>query len=145
MKQLLYLIPSYIKDSMALLQQLDSLELPPGAKLFTADTSSMYTNIDTTTGIDALSKLLWTHKESTDPSFPTEFFLTTMEIIMNNNIFMFGDTYWIQLKGTAMGTPAAPLYSILTFGHHENENILNEFQHNILFYKRYIDNIFGIW
>jgi hypothetical protein len=58
MKQLLYLIPSYIKDSMALLQQLDSLELPPGAKLFTADTSSMYTNIDTTTGIDALSKLL---------------------------------------------------------------------------------------
>jgi hypothetical protein len=64
---------------------------------------------------------------------------------MNNNIFMFGDTYWIQLKGTAMGTPAAPLYSILTFGHHENENILNEFQHNILFYKRYIDDIFGIW
>jgi len=145
MKQLLYLIPSCIKDSMALLQQLDILELPPGAKLFTTDASSMYTNIDSTTGLGALSKLLRTHKESTDPSFPTEFVLTTMEIIMNNNIFMFGDTYWIQLKGTAMGTPAATLYSILTFGHHENENILNEFQHNILFYKRYIDDIFGIW
>jgi hypothetical protein len=62
------------------------------------DALSMYTNIDTTTGIDALSKLLPTHKESTDPSFPTEIFLTAIEIIMNNNIFMFGDTYWIQLK-----------------------------------------------
>jgi hypothetical protein len=135
MKQLLYLIPSYIKNSTELLQQLDNLEIPPGAKLFTADASSMYTNKDTTTGIDAISRLLQKHKDSNDSSFPTEFFLRTMEIIMNNNIFLFGDTYWIQLKGTAMGTPAAPLYSILTFGYHENENILNKFQHNIIFYK----------
>ena len=145
MKQLLYLVPSYIKNSTELLQQLDNVEIPPGAKLFTADASSMYTNIDTTTGIDAISRLLQKHKALNDPSFPTEFFLRTMEIIMNNNIFMFGDTYWIQLKGTAMGTPAAPLYSILTFGYHENENVLNKFQHNIIFYKRYIDDIFGIW
>jgi hypothetical protein len=53
--------------------------------------------------------------------------------------------YWLQLKGTARGTPAAPLYSILTFGHHENTNILNYFRSNLLFYKRYIDDIFWIW
>jgi hypothetical protein len=43
---------------------------------------------------------------------------------MNNNIFSFGDTYWLQINGTPMGTPAAPLYSIITFGHHENTSIL---------------------
>jgi hypothetical protein len=99
-----------MKDLTALLQQLCTLKLPPGAELFTADASSMYSNIEPTMGIDALSKLLAQHKASINPSFPTEFFLTTMEIIMNNNIFMFGDTYWNQLKGTAMGSPAAPLY-----------------------------------
>lgn len=145
MKQILHLIPSYIKDSTALLQQINILHLPTGSKLFTADATSMYTNIKTDIGIRALNALLTQHKESSDPHFPKDFFLTTMEIIMNNNIFMFGDTYWLQLKGTAMGTPAAPLYSILTFGHHENTNILNHFRSNLLFYKRYIDDIFGIW
>jgi hypothetical protein len=64
---------------------------------------------------------------------------------MNNNIFSFGDTYWQQLQGSAMGTPAAPLYSITTYGYFENMRILNTFHRNLLYYKRYIDDIFGFW
>jgi hypothetical protein len=64
---------------------------------------------------------------------------------MENNIFKFGDTYWLQTQGTAMGTPAAPLYSILTNGYYENTTILNNFKTNLLYYKRFIDDIFGIW
>jgi hypothetical protein len=52
---------------------------------------------------------------------------------------------WLQTQGTAMGTPAAPLYSILTFGYHKNTSILNTFKPNLLYYKHYIDDIFGIW
>jgi hypothetical protein len=44
-----------------------------------------------------------------------------------------------------MGTLAAPLYSIIFYGHHENTTILNNFKDNILFYKRYIDDILGTW
>jgi hypothetical protein len=44
-----------------------------------------------------------------------------------------------------MGTPTAPLYSIISFGHHENTTILQHFTNNIFFYKRYIDDILGIW
>jgi hypothetical protein len=44
-----------------------------------------------------------------------------------------------------MGTPAAPLYSILTFGLHENIHILNQFNNNLVFYKRYIDENFWDW
>jgi hypothetical protein len=43
---------------------------------------------------------------------------------MDNNIFTFGDTYWFQLQGTAMGIPEAPLYSIQSFGQYENNQIL---------------------
>jgi len=66
-------------------------------------------------------------------------------LVMDSNIFSFGDTFWRQLKGTAMGTPAAPLYSILSYGQHENTQILNRYQTNILYYKRYIDDIFCLW
>jgi hypothetical protein len=44
-----------------------------------------------------------------------------------------------------MGTPTAPLYSILTFGFHGNTTILNTFQANLLYYKCFIDDIFGVW
>jgi len=140
MKELLSFIPSYIKNSTELIKDLKQLHLPPGAKVFTADAISMYTNIDTETGIQALRDLLTTHALHISPTFLTDFFLLTLEIIMNHNIFSFGDSFWQQLQGTAMGTPAAPLYSILTYGQHENINIL----HNLLYYKRYVDDIFGI-
>jgi hypothetical protein len=55
MKELLHLIPFYIKISTELLKELKELILPPRAKLFTVDASSMYTNIDTTTCLQALN------------------------------------------------------------------------------------------
>jgi hypothetical protein len=64
---------------------------------------------------------------------------------MKNNIFNFADTYWLQLCGTAMGTPVACAYATLTFGHYKNTTLLPSFNVNLLFYRRYIDDIFGIW
>jgi len=64
---------------------------------------------------------------------------------MRNNIFSFQDNYWIQHSGTAMGRPVASSYATVTYGHHENTVILPEFSNNLLYLKRYIDDIFGIW
>jgi hypothetical protein len=145
MKDLLSFIPSYIKNSTELIKDLKKLQLPPGAKVLTSDATSMYTNLDSNTGIQALRDLPTTQALHISPTFPTDFFLLILEIVMNHNIFQFGDTFWGQLQGTAMGTPAAPLYSILTYGQHENTKILQKFKENLIYYKRYIDDIFGIW
>lgn len=64
---------------------------------------------------------------------------------MNNCIFMFGDTYWIQREGTAMGTPCACIYAILFFAYFERTILLRKYRLNLLFYKRQIDDILGIW
>jgi hypothetical protein len=44
-----------------------------------------------------------------------------------------------------MGTPVACAYATLTYGHFENTTILPKFSQNLLYYRRYIDDIFGIW
>jgi hypothetical protein len=44
-----------------------------------------------------------------------------------------------------MGTPAAPLYFIITYRVHKNKHILPTFNENLLYYKRYINDIIGIW
>jgi hypothetical protein len=64
---------------------------------------------------------------------------------MENNIFSFSNTYWQQLTGTAMGTPVACSYATIAYGQHKNTRVLTTFKPFLLYYRRYIDDIFGIW
>jgi hypothetical protein len=64
---------------------------------------------------------------------------------MQNNIFSFSNTYWLQLTETAMGTPVACTYATVTFGQYENSLLLQKYQHQLLYFKQYIDDIIGIW
>jgi len=64
---------------------------------------------------------------------------------MTNNIFSFADTFWLQLTCTAMGTLAACSYATIYYEQHENSQVLPKFRHHLLYYKRYIDDIFGTW
>jgi hypothetical protein len=145
MKTLLPLIQSYVQNSINVTNELRDIILPDNALIFTADAISMYTNIDTDIGIQSIRDFLTYNMNSIPTDFPHELFLQILEIVMKNNIFSFADTYWLQLTGTAMGTPAACAYATITFGHYENSVILKDFKNELLFYKRYIDDIIGVW
>ena len=103
----------------------------------------MYTNIKT-------NKALWeigqySHSRSKKfKSIPTEALTASLSIVMKNNVFHFRDTFWLQLQGTATGTPLAPTYTNLVFTIHDN-TIVPHFKNNLIMYERYTDNIFGIW
>jgi hypothetical protein len=103
----------------------------------------MYTNIDTTTGLNTIKEFLTLNKLPFN--FPTQLFLQVLEAVMQNNIFSFGTTFWLQLSGTAMGTHAACTYAILTYGHYENSTLLPAFDNNFIYYRHYIDDVLGIW
>jgi len=146
MKQIIPYVPTYLPNSDTLLADLKNItDLLPHAKIFTADAVSMYTNIDTDTGINAFSKWLHIYSHKLLPVFPCQLFLQILNFVMWNNIFQFNNTYWLQTKGTTMGTPAACMYATILFGLHEHLNILPKFAANIRYYKRYIVDIFTIW
>jgi hypothetical protein len=136
-------LPSYLKSSVELKQKLSSLTFEPNAHFFTADATSMYTNIDTDHAIAMIAGFLRTSPLCAMVS-NKELILHALELIMRRNYFKFGDTYWLQLTGTAMGTPPAPMYATLYFGIWEME-VLPLFSAHIPFYCRYIDDCFGIW
>jgi hypothetical protein len=145
MKSLLPLIRSYIKNSATIIQELKELKLPEGAKIFSADATSMYTNIDVNLGITTIEDFLQSNEKDLPPQFPSRLFLDILREVMCNNIFTFGETYWLQLQGTAMGTSSACAYATLTYGHHENTSIIPIFHNQLLYYCRYIDDVLGIW
>jgi len=145
MKELIHLVQSYLKDSTSFIQEIKELQLPDNALLFTADAKSMYTNIDADIGISSMKHFLISNRDRISTNFPSNLFLEILEIVMKNNIFSFANTYWLQLTGTAMGHPCSVRYATITFGHFENTVLLPTFKDNLLFYRCYIDDIFGVW
>ena len=68
-----------------------------------------------------------------------------LQKIMKDNIIQFGDTYWRQLCGSAMGTSVAVNYVNGYVGIHEKDAILQKYIEFILYYGRFIDDTFGVW
>ena len=140
-------VKSYIKDSQQVLLELSTIRLPPHAKLFTTDANSMYNNIDTTHALRIIRSWLDDLKSQRllPRGFPIDAVKEAMQLVMCNNIFEWGDLCFKQLLGTAMGTSAAVMWATLYYAIHEQTTILPKHGHNLLYYKRFIDDIFGIW
>ena len=139
-------VTTYLKDSGQLLDILQDIgELPPTAKLFTADATSMYTNIDTNHAIDVIGKWLDSIANQLPANFPLKAVKAAMVLVMKNNIFEWGDLYFLQLLGTAMGTSAACMWATIYFTSHETNTLIPKHGHKLLYFRRFIDDIFGIW
>jgi len=107
----------------------------------------MYTNIDTEHALDIIGK--WLDKLDREGKlpwgFPLEAVKEAMTLVMQNNIFEWGDLRFLQLLGTAMGTSAACMWATIYFGVHESTTLMPRFGNHLLLYCRFIDDIFGIW
>lgn len=110
-----------------------------------SDATSMYTNIDPEEGIPALKKYMTVYNKEIKGNMNTNFICKLTKLVTCNNIFQFGNTWWQQNIGTAMGTPCACIYATIFFAWFEWQVILNKYKKNLLLYSRQIDDIFRIW
>jgi len=134
---------SYFPNSFELKKQLLELELPPNARLFTADAVSMYTNIPTTRALNLIGQQLQRYHQQ-KPSYPAKAVRESLRLVMTNNVFTFGNMMFRQRNGTAMGTPPAPPYATIYYGIFE-DNFLPVLQHCLPFYRRFIDDVVGVY
>jgi hypothetical protein len=113
-----------------------------------ADINSLYPSIPIELGIKALSEVLHNLPTYTKDSLnltnhKINFILNLSAWVLNNMYITFMDKYYLQIKGTAMGTPFAVVYSCI-FLHHHEQSILNTLSFQPLYFKRFIDDIFII-
>jgi hypothetical protein len=138
-------MPSYISSSFDLVDTLNTLKINPlSDKIFTADANSMYTNIDTNHALQVFTIFFTQHELCRDIRPTATMILEALEILMRNNLFKFGDTFWRQTDGTAMGAPPAPAYATIYYAIHELY-LLRHFGRYLHFYRRYIDDALAIW
>ena len=120
--------------------------LPFGAILFSINAVGMYSNIVTKHSIEIIRKFILRYAiEITEMQIPVDFVVTCLKVIMKRNIFQFGDTFWKQKNGAAMGTSCAVNYAFLYIGLLEMLELLKDFELWMPFYRRFIDDGVGIW
>ena len=83
------------------------------------------TNIPYDVGIKAIEYWLTLYPESILRRFPREFVIEEINLILNNNTFVFNDTTFPQKKGTAMETKMAQSFATLAPGYLE-ENMYDQ-------------------
>jgi hypothetical protein len=146
-------ILTYVKDSDEFLKHVKAFQklqkngkLPKNARHFTADAESMYTYIDTDHALEVLR--LFLEELEREGKLPTDFdidmIMQAATLIMKWNLFEFGNTFFKQLLGTAMGTPVAVIWAMIYFWWHEKHRLIPRHGRRIPYMKRYIDDIYAI-
>ena len=133
--------PSYLKDSGHLIAILRSVTLNTDALLFTMDVEALYTNIPLEEGIQAVAEAFRRHPS---PERPDLSLLTLLRLILSSNFFHFGDTLWRQSSGVAMGNPFGGAFANIFMASWESQ-ALDSYPLRPLLWRRYQDDIFGIW
>ena len=130
---------SYFENSLALKELIEDMFVPNNSELFSCDAKSMYTNIPTDPALEVISSFL-----RAKYPFIAEPLISALTIVMKNNIIQFGDTYWKQISGTAMGISPAPPWAILFFALHEKVFTV-KWKEQLPFWRRFIDDGLGLW
>lgn len=132
---------SYLKDTYDFISKLQTIQVPQNTFLFTVDITSLYTNIDTDLGLQAVKEAFQRHP---DINRPDDAILQLLHLGLTRNDFSFNGNYYLQIHGTAMGKTFAPSYANIYMADWEN-GVFKKCSKKPLIYYRYLDDIFGLW
>jgi len=132
---------SYIKDTYDFVDKIKNMKLQEHCMIFSMDVESLYTNIDSRMGLEAIKTMLEKHP---DQSRPDQSIMQLLHLCLTRNDFEFDGKTYLQMKGTAMGKRFAPAYANIYMAAWE-ETILPKCTICPLYYDQYLDNIWGIW
>jgi hypothetical protein len=147
LKPLLKEIPSHLSN---LFEHLDTLRAIPkeqlaGRKIFSADISALYTNVNVQGCIDDVIELATEHRDKLDLMGLN---LTDVhEIllhILTNSFFVYNGSLWIQKDGLFMGLRPGPFCAVIRVYKFEKNSVYVDVHYLSVylsdFYKRYIDD-----
>ncbi|CAJ0952342.1 unnamed protein product [Ranitomeya imitator] len=138
-------LPSFLLDTGDFLCQLRNLDsLPADLLLVSLDVKDLYTSIPHTQGILSVRHLLTNSLLHPDV---INLCIDLLTIVLTKNFFMFEDQFFLQTKGTAMGSNVAPPYANSYMALFEEEIVYPDplFQAYCPFWRHYIDDVFCLW
>jgi len=125
---------------------LDKIKPPPHFQFLEADVDQLYTSIDIREGLHALKAFL--NKAGLHHT-QVSFLVKLTEWVLINNYVTFGELSYLQISGTAMGTPCAVIFACI-FVHTIEREALDIFSSTrftpacIFLFVRFLDDTISI-
>ena len=114
--------------------------VPKDAILFCFDVCKLYSSIPRKEGLEACEEGLEIRSR---PIIPTEYAKEMIKVVLDNNNFSLWDKHYLQKGGVAIGSRLGRNFAC-AFMRKWDEKLL-QFETKHFFYKRFIDDGFGIW
>ena len=149
-----------LNNNMQLLDQLDKISLNEKPTLVSADVAQLYTNIPLVEGINAVREILYDshilHHIFKNNKKHIAFILALLNYVLHNCYISFNNEIYLQIQGTAMGTPCAVVFANLYMLHHNykvialyNKTLNTTYKtdniHQPILYSRFIDDLLLIF
>jgi hypothetical protein len=137
--------PSFIQNSGMLVKRLESIVFCNDCVLLEADVENLYPSIIISEGLHSLACKL---SELKPQGVNIPLVLDLAFWVLSHNYIEFGDRRYLQIKGTAMGTPFAVAFACIHLTVLEEETftkIRKDLPSPPLLYYRYIDDIFAVF
>lgn len=140
LQPVLKLLHTVCTSARHILRDMNNSTYPINSVILCADVTALYPNIPIQLGLATVRSVLTELKCFTADKLC--FLMSLLHWVLTNNYCTFNNVTYLQLKGTAMGTPTAVVYSnIFLFG--IEKRILHRFSPH--YYTRYIDDVFSIF
>ena len=149
LSQLLKFVPAHLCNTDEYLRRLSDkypgYMFPAGSIVFSVDVTNLYGNIPYQEAIECAKRLLETHHQDIDMLGLDILDVThLLSHCLSNNFLRFGDKYYRQTSGIAMGSRVAPPLAIIFMDSLERQfNSTAATKPDI--YMRYIDDVLGVW
>ena len=113
------------------------------SSLLTIDVVDMYNSIPHEEGITACQDALSLHSHYTPVQIDA--ILALIRLVLTQNCFRFKNSYFLQIRGTAMGTPFAPAYANIFMAYLWRTSISPDLPFTPFWLRRYLDDIIAIF
>lgn len=149
LSQLLRFVPSHLSNTDEYLHRLSDTYpghmLPTGSIVFSVDVTNLYGNIPYKEAIESAKCLLESHHQEINMlGLSVSDVTKLLNHCLSNNYLRFGDRYFRQTRGIAMGSRVAPPLAIIFMDSLERQ-FNNTAAHKPDIYMRYIDDVLGVW
>ena len=142
LKPLLRFVDSHLESTSDLSNRLNCLSNDTKTIFnypFSLDAVNLYTSIPTQAATEVAQRCMQAHS-ITFGSLDHNDVGKVLEVVLNNNYFIFDNTIYQQIHGLAMGSSVSAILAILYMDHVEKK-ALNVLDNHVAFYSRYVDDM----
>ena len=143
LRQDIFTLKFSIKNSLELTHALQHLNIQNSYKLVSFDGKHIFPSIPVSDLKIILEKRI--NSNIIDPSRNSHI-RQLLDLCLNQNYFIFNNKYYEQQEGLPMDSPISPVLSKIYISHLEQSmlNPINPHFKHIVFWRRYVDDIFVI-